>query len=167
MDQYLKSGLVSDSRVLDIRQVEVQSGKLLDVADATLPVFVVTFSTQEVLLFRNAKTREAVVGREDRVEQCMYAAVLTRVEEELDDELTGGWKVVEVCPACLVPSTCADGLQCRWRAARHAHTSRLLCLLCPLLCQIDTPRSRHITLRTYAPSVSPSGNSCLFRAGTL
>jgi hypothetical protein len=26
----------------------------------------------------------------------MYAAVLTRVEEELDDELTGGWKVVEV-----------------------------------------------------------------------
>lgn len=26
----------------------------------------------------------------------MYAAVLTRIEEEVDDELTGGWKVVEV-----------------------------------------------------------------------
>ena len=49
-----------------------------------------------MLLFRNAKTGEIVVGAEDRVEQCHYAAVVTRVEEELDNELTGGWKVVEV-----------------------------------------------------------------------
>jgi mitochondrial import inner membrane translocase subunit TIM44 len=96
MDQYLKSGLVSDSKVLDIRQVDITSGKLLEVSDTTLPVFVVTFNTQEVLLFRNAKTKEVVVGKEDRVEQCMYAAVITRIEEEMDDELTGGWKVVEV-----------------------------------------------------------------------
>jgi import inner membrane translocase subunit TIM44 len=48
MDQYLKSGLVSDSRVLDIRQVDISSGKLLEVADSTLPVWVVTFNTQEV-----------------------------------------------------------------------------------------------------------------------
>jgi hypothetical protein len=110
MDQYVKSGLVSDSKVLDIRQVDIQSGKLLDVADTTLPVFVVTFSTQEVLLFRNAKTREVVVGKEDRVEQCMYAAVVTRVEEELDDELTGGWKVVEVGARFRYTDTLADGL---------------------------------------------------------
>jgi import inner membrane translocase subunit TIM44 len=37
-----------------------------------------------------------MVGKEDRVEQCMYAAVITRIEEDLDDELTGGWKIVEV-----------------------------------------------------------------------
>jgi hypothetical protein len=96
MEQYLKSGLVSDSKVLDIRQVDIQSGKMLELGDAEVPVFVVTFATQEVLLFRNAKTREVVVGREDRVEQCTYAAVITRIEEELDDELTAGWKVVEV-----------------------------------------------------------------------
>jgi mitochondrial import inner membrane translocase subunit TIM44 len=96
MEQYLKSGLVSDSKVLDIRQVDVSAGKLLELGDDVAPVFVITFMTQEVLLFRNAKTREVVVGREDRVEQCTYAAVLTRVEEGLDDELTGGWKVVEV-----------------------------------------------------------------------
>ena len=59
-------------------------------------MFVITFATQEMLLFRNAKTGEIVVGSEDRVEQCHYAAVITRVEEELDNELTGGWKIIEV-----------------------------------------------------------------------
>ena len=61
----------------------------------------VTFATQEVLLFRSAKTGEVVVGAESKVEQCTYAAVLTRVEEELSDDLTGGWKVVEVCRLSL------------------------------------------------------------------
>lgn len=50
-----------------------------------------------MLLFRNAKTKEIMVGAEDRVEQCHYAAVVTRIEEDMDNELTGGWKVVEVC----------------------------------------------------------------------
>jgi import inner membrane translocase subunit TIM44 len=58
---------------------------------------------RQVLLFRNAKTREVIVGREDRVEQCMYAAVITRVEEEIDDEITGGWKVVEVSRHASAP----------------------------------------------------------------
>jgi len=93
MEQYLKQGLVSDSKVLDIRQVDISTGKILD---NNVPVFVVTFATQEMLLFRNAKSREIVVGNEKRVEQCHYAAVITRVEEELDNELTGGWKVAEM-----------------------------------------------------------------------
>lgn len=38
------------------------------------------------------------MGAENRVEQCVYAAVITRVREELADEVTGGWKVVEVGP---------------------------------------------------------------------
>ena len=48
------------------------------------------------MLFRNARTGEVVVGAEDKVEQCTYVAVITRLPEELDNELTGGWKVVEV-----------------------------------------------------------------------
>ncbi|EJF64205.1 mitochondria import inner membrane translocase TIM44 subunit [Dichomitus squalens] len=93
MEQYLKQGLVSDSKVLDIRAVEILHGKILE---DDIPVYVVTFATQEILLFRNAKTGEVVVGAEDRVEQCHYAAVITRLEEELDNELTGGWKIVEM-----------------------------------------------------------------------
>jgi mitochondrial import inner membrane translocase subunit TIM44 len=47
-------------------------------------------------MFRNALTREVVVGAPDRVEQCRYAAILTRDEGELRNELTAGWKVIEV-----------------------------------------------------------------------
>ncbi|KAL6300005.1 hypothetical protein BKA93DRAFT_741388 [Sparassis latifolia] len=93
MEQYLKQGLISDSKVLDIRQVDVSAGKVLE---NDVPVFVITFATQEMLLFRNAKTGEIMVGAEDRLEQCHYAAVITRVEGDLDNELTGGWKVVEM-----------------------------------------------------------------------
>lgn len=93
MEQYLRQGLVSDSKVLDIRQVDVSSGKILD---NNVPVFVITFATQEVLMFKNAKTGEVAVGAENRVEQCMYAAVITKIEEDIDNELTGGWKVIEV-----------------------------------------------------------------------
>ncbi|KAJ9126675.1 hypothetical protein QFC24_001705 [Naganishia onofrii] len=93
MNQYVKQGLVSDSKVLDIRQVEVSQGKVLE---NDVPVFLVTFATQEVLCFRSAKTGDVVVGSPNAVEQCRYAAVLTLVESELDNPETGGWKIVEM-----------------------------------------------------------------------
>ncbi|EUC59638.1 import inner membrane translocase subunit TIM44 [Rhizoctonia solani AG-3 Rhs1AP] len=93
MEQYTKQGLISESKVIDIANVDVAKGTLLE---NNVPVFVVSFSTQEVLVFRSAKTGEVVVGAPDRVEQCSYAAVITRIEDELDNELTGGWKVVEM-----------------------------------------------------------------------
>ncbi|GMK56643.1 hypothetical protein CspeluHIS016_0304830 [Cutaneotrichosporon spelunceum] len=93
MGQYVKQGLVSDSRVLDIKHVDIAQGKLLE---NDVPVFVVSFASQEILLFRSAKTGEPVVGNENAVEACRYAMVLTRVPAEIDNELTGGWKVVEM-----------------------------------------------------------------------
>ncbi|TRM65514.1 hypothetical protein BD626DRAFT_398793 [Schizophyllum amplum] len=93
MEHYMKQGLVSESKVLDIRQVDISDGKILD---NDIPVYLVQFATQEVLLFRNIKTGEVAVGAEDKVEQCMYAAAITRVPEELDNELTGGWKIIEM-----------------------------------------------------------------------
>ncbi|KAG5634176.1 hypothetical protein H0H81_003052, partial [Sphagnurus paluster] len=92
MEHYLRQGLISDSKVLDIRQVDVSDGKILE---DDVPVFLIQFSTQEILMFRNAKTGEIAVGADDKVEQCTYIAAITRVEEELTNELTGGWKVVE------------------------------------------------------------------------
>ena len=76
-----------------LRLPQITAGKMLE---NDVPVFVVTFATQEVLCFKNAKTGEAVVGAEDRVEQCHYAAVITRVEDEIENELTAGWKIVEM-----------------------------------------------------------------------
>ncbi|WVN91172.1 uncharacterized protein L203_106427 [Cryptococcus depauperatus CBS 7841] len=93
MGQYIKQGLLSDSKILDIKHVDVLHGKILE---NDVPVFVITFATQEQLLFRSAKTGKVVVGDEGSVEMCRYAMVVTRVETELDNELTGGWKVVEM-----------------------------------------------------------------------
>ena len=75
--------------------IQVSDAKILE---NDVPVFLVSFATQEMLLFRNAKTAEIAVGAENKVEQCTYVAAITRIPEELDDELTGGWKVIEVCP---------------------------------------------------------------------
>lgn len=61
-----------------------------------LPVFLVTFATQEILMFRSAKTGEVMVGNPSGVEQCRYAAVLTLVEAELDNPETRGWKILEM-----------------------------------------------------------------------
>ncbi|KJA28027.1 hypothetical protein HYPSUDRAFT_197581 [Hypholoma sublateritium FD-334 SS-4] len=93
MEHFLRQGLISDSKVLDIRQVDVQDAKILE---NDVPVFLVSFATQEMLLFRNAKTAEIVVGAENKVEQCTYVAAITRIPEQLDDELTGGWKIIEM-----------------------------------------------------------------------
>jgi import inner membrane translocase subunit TIM44 len=76
--------------------------------DNNVPVFLVTFATQELLLYRNAKTGEAVVGSEDAVDSCRYAIVLTRVDTELENPLTGGWKVVEVSYSNLWSIDLAD-----------------------------------------------------------
>lgn len=61
-----------------------------------IPVFVATFQTQEIFCFRNAITKEIAAGSPNEVVGVNYAVVIGRVEEELDDEITGGWKVLEV-----------------------------------------------------------------------
>jgi len=86
-------------------------------------VFLVSFATQEMMLFRNAKTGEIAVGAEDKVEQCTYVAVITRLPEELDNELTGGWKVVEVrTPGLPSIKPSLTPTSHRWRVAAHEHT---------------------------------------------
>ena len=91
-----------------------------------IPVFIVSFATQEMLLFRNAKTRELVVGAENKVEQCTYVAVITRVTEEVDNELTAGWKVIEVGNFALSHlRRVADTSSNRWGDEAPVLTSRL------------------------------------------
>jgi hypothetical protein len=104
----------------------VTGGKVLE---NDIPVLIVTCTTQEVLLFRDPKTGEIVVGQEDRVEQCTYGAVITRIPEEMDNELTGGWKVVEVCivqfiASRLILTLCSSFLVCRWLGEPRGLTYR-------------------------------------------
>jgi import inner membrane translocase subunit TIM44 len=53
-------GLISDCKLLDIRNVELVAAKILD---TDIPVLVISFQTQETLVFRNAQG-EIAVGKE-------------------------------------------------------------------------------------------------------
>ncbi|CAG8455413.1 10097_t:CDS:2 [Paraglomus occultum] len=88
-----KDGLLSDCRVLDIRDVELFTAKILE---NDIPVLVITFSAQEVIVFRSISTNEIVEGREDQIDQVTYACVLTKEESRIGDPITNGWKVLDM-----------------------------------------------------------------------
>ena len=92
--QYTTAGLKSDGRILDIRNVEVLSARILDRGD--IPVFIVTCRTQEVHVYRNAKTNELAAGMEDKVQQVTYAIGVTRVAEDVNNAETRGWRLIEL-----------------------------------------------------------------------
>lgn len=93
IDPYVQRGAVLNGRLLDLKQVEILQARMLE---NDIPVVVVSFSSQELMYFKDAKTGEILAGREDQADLCRYAMVLTRLEEEMDNEITGGWKVVEL-----------------------------------------------------------------------
>ncbi|KAN0062466.1 protein translocase subunit [Thecaphora frezii] len=95
VEPYTSKGLVPQGKLLDVKGVEVVQAKM---AENHVPLLVVGFTSQELVVFKDPKTGEVAAGSEERAEMCRYAMVLTRVEEELDNEITGGWKVVEVGP---------------------------------------------------------------------
>ncbi|ROT41159.1 TIM44 subunit of mitochondria import inner membrane translocase [Sodiomyces alkalinus F11] len=92
--QYLKAGMKSDGRILDIRHVDIARARILDPGD--IPVFVITCRTQEVHVYRNAKTNELAAGMEDKVQQVTYAIGITRVPEDVSNPETRGWRLIEM-----------------------------------------------------------------------
>ncbi|RDW94358.1 hypothetical protein BP5796_00121 [Coleophoma crateriformis] len=92
--QYTTAGLKSDGRILDIRGVEILSARILDPGD--IPVFIVTCRTQEVHVYRNAKTNDLAAGMEDKVQLVTYAIGVTRVPEDVNNPETRGWRLIEL-----------------------------------------------------------------------
>jgi len=88
------AGLVSDGRVLDIRNVDVLTAKILDPGE--IPVFIITCRAQEIHVYRNAKSGELAAGMEDRVQQVTYAIGITRLQEDIANPETGGWRLIEL-----------------------------------------------------------------------
>ncbi|KAJ3164078.1 protein translocase subunit, partial [Irineochytrium annulatum] len=90
-----QSGLVSDCKLLDLRRVDISKFIFLE---ETVPVAVVSFQTQEILLFRDRKTQEIKLGTEDHFEQAMYAVAMTKAQlidpNAKPDPMTGGWKII-------------------------------------------------------------------------
>lgn len=80
---------------------QIMSTKILE---NDLHVFVVSWRTQEIMAYRDILTGEITHGSEDKIESCGYVAVMTRIEDELEDTTTGGWKIIDV--SLLVLSHC-------------------------------------------------------------
>lgn len=93
LQPYVSPTLLSESRVLDIRSLDIMRTKILE---NDVHVFVVAWRTQEVIAFRDVKTGEIAQGDENKIEQVGYVAVFTRIEEEVDNPETGGWKVIDM-----------------------------------------------------------------------
>lgn len=92
--QYTTAGLKSDGRILDIRHVEILNARLLEPGD--IPVFIVTCRTQEVHVYRNAKTGDLAAGMEDKVQLVTYAIGVTRIAEDVNNPETRGWRLIEL-----------------------------------------------------------------------
>lgn len=92
--QYLQQGMKSDGRILDIRNVDILKAKMLDPGD--VPVFIITCRTQEVHVYRNAKTNELAAGMEDKVQLVTYAIGMTRIPEDVSNPETRGWRLIEM-----------------------------------------------------------------------
>ncbi|KAF8474738.1 hypothetical protein BDZ91DRAFT_770131 [Kalaharituber pfeilii] len=92
--QYTTAGLKSAGQVLDIRNVDIVTAKLLEPGD--IPVFIIRCSSQEVHVFRDIKTNNLAAGMEDKVQQVTYAIGITRLPEELSNPETAGWRLIEL-----------------------------------------------------------------------
>jgi import inner membrane translocase subunit TIM44 len=94
MRQYTTAGLKSDGKILDIRNVDMLSARMLEPAD--IPVFIITARTNEVHVYRNIKSGELAAGVEDKVQQVTYAIGVTRLPEDVGNQETRGWRLIEL-----------------------------------------------------------------------
>ncbi|EJS43309.1 tim44p [Saccharomyces arboricola H-6] len=90
---FKEQDVYADGRILDIRGVEIVSAKLL--APQDIPVLVVGCRAQEINLYRKKKTGEIAAGDEANIMMSSYAMVFTRDPEQVDDDETEGWKILE------------------------------------------------------------------------
>lgn len=94
MQQYTTAGLKSDGKILDIRNVDILSARMLDPGE--IPVFVLMARTQEVHVYRKKDSGELAAGMEDKVQQVTYAIGVTRLPEEVSNPETRGWRFIEM-----------------------------------------------------------------------
>lgn len=92
--QYKSAGLKTDGRILDIRHVDILKARMLDPGE--IPVFIITARTQEVHVYRKAKTGELAAGMEDKVQLVTYAIGITRTPEDVNNPETRGWRLIEM-----------------------------------------------------------------------
>ncbi|KAG0145732.1 hypothetical protein CROQUDRAFT_671543 [Cronartium quercuum f. sp. fusiforme G11] len=94
LQTYLKRGLRPENQVIDLKGIDIMSAKVLQ--EREIPVFVIAFRTHEISCFINPGTGKTEVGDPDQIEQVQYVIVMTREAEQCGNEITGGWKVIDM-----------------------------------------------------------------------
>lgn len=87
--QAKKGGLYLDSKILDIENVDLAMGKVMEQG----PVLIVTFQTQQIMCVRNAK-HEVVEGDPEKIMRVNYVWVLCRDPEDLNPK--SAWRLMEL-----------------------------------------------------------------------
>ncbi|CAH0755484.1 unnamed protein product [Diatraea saccharalis] len=78
-----------DSKILDIEQIELVMGKMMDQG----PVLVITFQSQQIMCVRDAKNN-VVEGDPDKVMRVNYVWVLCRDPQEINPK--AAWRLLEL-----------------------------------------------------------------------
>lgn len=90
--QVLEQKLISDSKIVELRNVDIARYRVVPPND--IPVFIVSFRTQEIHIYRNPEG-DIVAGREDHVQAVTYIAIFTRLKDELQNPVTAGWRIMD------------------------------------------------------------------------
>lgn len=87
--QALAAGYKFDSKVLDVSNVDVMAGKLMEQG----PVLVISFHAQQIMAVRDSKGN-IVEGDKDKTVRVLYVWALCRDQEELDP--IAAWKLMDI-----------------------------------------------------------------------
>ncbi|XP_032593377.1 mitochondrial import inner membrane translocase subunit TIM44 isoform X2 [Drosophila grimshawi] len=87
--QAKKSGLYLDSKILDIENIELAMGKVMEQG----PVLIITFQAQQIMCVRDQKA-QVVEGDPDKVMRVHYVWVLCRDRNELNPK--AAWRLMEL-----------------------------------------------------------------------
>lgn len=91
--EYRDKGLYAAGRVLDVRGVDIVQAKLRQPDNQ--PMYVIACRAQETNYYKSLKTEEVAAGVPDQVLLSPYVMVVTRIPEDMDNEETHGWKILE------------------------------------------------------------------------
>lgn len=89
LSQAIKSGYKLDSKILDIENIELAMGKVMDQG----PVLIITFQTQQILCVKDSNNA-VVEGNPDKVMRVNYVWVLCRDPNELNPR--AAWRLMEL-----------------------------------------------------------------------
>lgn len=88
--QAIKSGLYLDSKILDIENIDLAMGKVMEQG----PVLVITFQAQQIMCVRDRNTKKVVEGDPEKVLRVNYVWVLCRDPNEINPK--AAWRLMEL-----------------------------------------------------------------------